>query len=178
MKKALEIGGGPRPRIGKGYGKIDLTVLDARDDEYTDVIHTVTCDNRLPFLDETFDVVFNSHIFEHIPFQCQYLVMGDWARVVKPGGVVHTVVPSWEWVAKEVLKSPEKRTPLLKWMAFAGQVNEFDVHYNMFTKDMLEEIYAVVGLTVRTSSSRRQVFAVGGRHKVNLEENFIVGVKK
>lgn len=178
MKTCLELGAGPRIRSRDFIGeKFELTVLDARDDEYTDIIHEITIDNKLPFPDESFDIVFNSHIFEHFPYNHELTVMRDWVRVLKTGGVIYTVVPSWEWVAQEVLKSPEKRSSALKGIAFAGQINEYDVHYNMFTLDMLEDIYHACRVEVRTCSSRKQAYVVAGR-KARLLENFIVGVKK
>lgn len=174
--RVLEIGAGGHPRTIQEYGRKNVTILDARMDEYTDVQHAVTPRNTLPFEDESFDVVFNSHVFEHMPYRADLRIMRDWVRVLKVGGSMHTIVPSWEWVAREVLKSPDKRSPAIRGMAFAGQVDEWDVHYNMFTLDMLEDIYKRSGLTVRTCAERKNVVTVHGQsHRT--AENFIVGLR-
>ena len=175
--KVLEIGAGGRVRSLESIGgKIDLTVLDARMDEFTDVVHAITTTNTLPFDDETFDAVYNSHILEHLPYFYEKPILKDWVRVIKPGGTLHTVVPAWEWVAKQVLMPPEKRSRFLKNMAMAGQQNEWDFHFNMFTMDMLETLYRQCRLEVRTKQTRPMTYIVM-HHKVRLEEHFIVGVK-
>ena len=176
MQKVLEIGAGGNIRSNALGIKASLTVLDARIDMFTSVQHAVTPTNALPFADETFDVVYNSHILEHLPYSHEVRVVQDWVRVLKTGGTLHTIVPSWEWVAKEVLKPAGKREPFLKSIAMAGQQNEWDFHYNMFTLDMLERIYRRARLEVRTANTRPWTFIVLGK-KVRLEENFIVGIK-
>ena len=175
--KVLEIGAGGVVRSREAMGvPIDLTVLDARLDIHTDIVHTVTGKNELPFDAETFDVVFSAHILEHIPFRYELPVLQDWTRVIKPGGTLHTIVPAWEWVAKQVLMPPEKRSPGLKSVAMAGQQNEWDIHFNMFTMDMLKQLYKGCRLEVRTSSTLPRTYVVGP-NKVRLEEHLIVGVK-
>ena len=176
--KVLEIGGGPNPRSirDEHYRREDVTILDAQANGFTDVIHAVTTDNKLPFDDNMFDVVYSSHILEHLPWWADENILKDWTRVVKPGGILVTIVPSWEWVAKEVLKDPARRSGGLKACAFAGQDNEWDRHENMFTLDMLEDLYKKCRLKVRTSKTRRWRFFVRGR-PYSMEENYVVGVK-
>lgn len=173
--RVLEIGAGGHPRTFQEYGRKNVTVLDARMDKYTDVQHVVKHRNALPFDMGTFDVVFNSHVFEHLSYHSEVRVMLDWTRVLKDGGALHTIVPSWEWVSREVLKG-RKRSPALKGMAFAGQLNEWDMHYNMFTLDMLQDIYQKCKLTVRTCTERPNTIMVHGI-KSRAAENYIVGVK-
>ena len=177
--KILEIGGGPNPRsiIELNTPRKDVVILDAQMLEYTDVLHAVTVDNHLPFDDETFDMVFSSHIYEHLPYWAEQHIMNDWTRVLKTGGTMVTIVPSWEWVAKEVLKPPDKRSFGLKQCAFAGQDNEWDRHLNMFTLDMLESIFKKCKMEVRTSTTRTWPFVVHGK-TYRMGENFIVGVKR
>ena len=178
VMRVLEIGGGPNPRsIQDNWKRKDVTVLDAQLLEYTDIQHAVTVDNHLPFDDETFDVVFSSHILEHLPYWAEYHIMSDWVRVLKSGGAIHTIVPSWEWVAKEVLKPPEKRSRGLRQCAFAGQDNEWDRHMNMFTLDMLEKLKRDCKLTIRTSTTRIWPFVVHGQ-TFRMGENYVVGVKR
>ncbi len=47
---------------------------------------------KLPFPDESQDVVYSSHCLEHIPNHLQ--VIADWFRVTKVGGHIITVVPN------------------------------------------------------------------------------------
>ena len=54
-----------------GYDNVDLREADAR---------------RLPFPDGTFDVLYNSYMLDLIPLQDMPVVLGEYARVLKPGG--------------------------------------------------------------------------------------------
>lgn len=81
----LNVGG------GKGHPKLPgWLIVDLRDS--ADVRIDLTKD-RLPFDDGTVDVVFTSHTLEHIPPQSLGFVLGEFARVLKPGGVLRIGVP-------------------------------------------------------------------------------------
>lgn len=46
----------------------------------------------VPFADDTFDYVFNSHLLEHLPEP--RLAIKEWLRVVKSGGHVCMIIPN------------------------------------------------------------------------------------
>lgn len=50
--------------------------------------------STLPFKDGIFDVVYASHILEHIPWYQTVPVLADWVRVVKLGGQLEIWVPN------------------------------------------------------------------------------------
>lgn len=50
---------------------------------------------KIPFADETFDIVFSSNTLEHIPHVVEF--QSEIQRVLKPGGVVIHLVPSGTW---------------------------------------------------------------------------------
>lgn len=54
-----------------GWREVDVTEADAR---------------RLPFPDGTFDVLFNSYMLDLIPLDEMSVVLGEFLRVLKPGG--------------------------------------------------------------------------------------------
>jgi predicted SAM-dependent methyltransferase len=62
---------------------------------------------RIPFGDDSFDVVFSSNVLEHIPHVDAF--QQEIHRVLKPGGVAVHIVPSssWRWWTNitHVLKS-------------------------------------------------------------------------
>lgn len=47
--------------------------------------------DKLPFPNDTWDYVINSHVIEHLPDTIGALI--EWARVVKPGGLLYLVIP-------------------------------------------------------------------------------------
>lgn len=61
-----------RRRVTKsGHSNIDLREADAR---------------SIPFPDSTFDMLFNSYMFDLLPLKDMPLVLGEFHRVLKPGG--------------------------------------------------------------------------------------------
>lgn len=56
----------------------------------------------LPFADESFDAIYSSHCFEHIP---DYVaVLRDWYRLLKVGGYLMIVVPQQHMFEKRLVK--------------------------------------------------------------------------
>ena len=54
-------------------------------------IHGSACD--LPFKDETLDYVYSSHLIEDFSYSAQSMLLHEWARVVRVGGLVVIVAP-------------------------------------------------------------------------------------
>lgn len=66
------------------------------------ICHNIT--EGLPFPDESFDVVYHSHLLEHIPLIKALPFMKECYRVLKPGGIVRVLVPDLEQIAKLYLE--------------------------------------------------------------------------
>lgn len=71
-----------RRRLGAGYITADL--LDPHVMERMDII-------RIPYPDESFDVIYCSHVLEHVPDDRR--AMGEFRRVLKPTGWAVLLVP-------------------------------------------------------------------------------------
>lgn len=65
------------------------------------------CDFRqaLPFPDEHFDVVYQSHVLEHLRKSDAERFLAECLRVLKPGGIVRVAVPDLEVMAKLYLEA-------------------------------------------------------------------------
>jgi SAM-dependent methyltransferase len=94
----LEIGPGKRRQPG-------FTTVDV--DPAADVDHVCDAVDRLPFEDGTFELVFASHILEHIPWYQSELALAEWARVLAPGGVLEVRVPNGLKIAKAFVAAEE-----------------------------------------------------------------------
>lgn len=66
-------------------------------------------DERLPFNDESFDVVVTNHVIEHLPNQVGHLA--EVHRVLRPGGCAYLATPN-RWFPLE----PHHRLPFLSWL--------------------------------------------------------------
>jgi len=60
--------------------------------------------NGLPFPDNMYDVVYHSHLLEHMPVEDALPFMKECFRVLKPGGVIRVLVPDLEQIARFYLE--------------------------------------------------------------------------
>ena len=63
---------------------------------------------RLPFEDESFEVVYHSHVLEHLTKEQGKAFVGECYRVLKPGGILRVVVPDLETIARLYLENLDK----------------------------------------------------------------------
>lgn len=61
--------------------------------------------NGIPFENNSFDVVYHSHVLEHFSKDEGKNFLLECSRVLKPGGVIRIAVPDLEIIAKEYLKN-------------------------------------------------------------------------
>ena len=54
----------------------------------------------LPFEDNTFDLVYSSHVLEHFEKINTQAIVNEWVRILKPGGMIRLSVPSLENLIK------------------------------------------------------------------------------
>ena len=62
----------------------------------------------IPFPDASFDVVYHSHVLEHLPKNSARLFIQECCRVLRPQGVLRVVVPDLEQITRCYLKALEK----------------------------------------------------------------------
>lgn len=58
----------------------------------------------IPFPDNSFDLVYHSHVLEHFSKEDGERLMEECYRVLKPGGTIRIVIPNLEEIAKNYLK--------------------------------------------------------------------------
>jgi len=61
----------------------------------------------IPFAEQSFDVVYHSHLLEHFPKSEAPELISECYRTLKPGGVVRVVVPDLENIARQYLQCLE-----------------------------------------------------------------------
>ena len=135
----LEVGCGNNPQEGYLH-------LDIRPGKHIDFICDFSKD-RLPFKDNTLSEILSNHSIEHVSFRQLPHVLGEWNRVLKPGGKVFFRTPDLEFICRTYLAglmTPEhpndesfidkhfgQMTPT--WWAniklFAGQDYDSNFHY-------------------------------------------------
>ena len=97
-------------------------VLDARRRaRYLDLPRNIVAHDLsrgLPFADASVDVVYHSHMLEHLDRSQVPGFLGEVRRVLKPGGVQRIVVPDLEQLARVYLEDLAQRAPVTA--AWAG----------------------------------------------------------
>lgn len=101
----------------------------------------INCDIRkpLPYPDNSVDVVYCSHVLEHLKQETTEMVLSEIFRIMKPSGIIRVLVPDLEVICKNYLKYLE--------LSLAGEKSaEFKYDYSML--EMYDQ-------TVRTESGGR-----------------------
>jgi predicted SAM-dependent methyltransferase len=110
------------------------------------VEHVVQGLDKLPFDDNTFDLVYSAHTLEHFARNDVEKVLREWVRITKVGGIVRLSVPDFEQMIK-VYKKTDKRIENLLGPVMGGQTYDYEFHYCLFDKRSLTELMNKCGLT-------------------------------
>lgn len=116
--------------------------LDGRNLDGVDHVGSVY---PLDFGDETFDLVYSSHVLEHFHRKDTLNVLKEWVRVLKKGEILRISVPSFENIIKIYQYKNDIENivgPLM-----GGQTYETNFHYNVFDKNYLTKLMEQAGLT-------------------------------
>jgi len=176
MERKLEIGPGKnRP---EGFETLDIAAKGGID-------YIADAGFGLPFKNETYDVIYASHILEHIPWYKTEDSLREWARVLKRGGSLEIWVPDgykiWQMFFETMLDgrneiskdsfqrfNPEKNPYLwLNGRLFTygdgtGKADRADLespnwHRAIFTYGYLEQLLTKVGLAGVRQMDRTEV---------------------
>lgn len=102
----LNLGCGPK--LLDGFVNVDLA------GNWSGVAPDVVADitQRLPFDDESADEVHAYHVIEHIERFEAEAVLADWARVLKPGGLMILECPCLDKIIGQFRKAIEEQKPI------------------------------------------------------------------
>ena len=117
--------------------------LDGR--EFEGVDHVSSASDLKQFDDETFDMVYASHILEHHPRNDVESVLKEWVRVVKVDGIVRISVPSFK-SATQIYDKTGKLENILGPLS-GGQTYDYEFHYCLFDERTLTALMKKCGLT-------------------------------
>jgi predicted SAM-dependent methyltransferase len=70
---------------------------------------------RLPYGNATVDAVYTSHVLEHLHMQEARRVVGEAARVLRPGGVLRIASPDAERLARDFVAALDAGDPAAGW---------------------------------------------------------------
>lgn len=117
-QKILEPGCG-RGEFLNGFKKMSMTIYGCdlspqagKELEGIEVLQTDLEKDALPYDDDFFDVIYSKSLLEHLWNPDRYLKEAH--RVLKPGGLILTLVPDWESNHKIYFDDYTHRTPFTK----------------------------------------------------------------
>ncbi len=113
---------------GRRYHR-DWVNLDLESTDPSVIRHDVT--QGVPFESSRFEVVYHSHILEHLRPEQGETLIHECFRVLKPGGVLRIVVPDLERIARLYLETHER--------AWAGD-EDSEVDYNWMKLELLDQL--------------------------------------
>ena len=134
----------------------------------------------LPFKDNTFDLIYASHVLEHIPWYKTEEVLREWVRILKAGGQLEVWVPDGLKICQTLLKAELEGINEIEkdgWYKFnprkdpcvwtssriftygdgTGNPNHPNWHRAMFTPRYLKELFERVGLKDIREMDRSEV---------------------
>lgn len=131
-----------------GCGDIDdpaFINLDARPLPH---VHFVRQDfTRLPMIpDNVLDMVYMSHVLEHIPRGKLVQALKEMARILKPGGIIRISVPDFDCIVHLYEAANRDIRPIAAPL-MGGQDYAFNFHYGVFNLAYLTDQLTRAGFT-------------------------------
>lgn len=143
--KILDLGCGEIPNHtndGRAM-RVDLRE-DLRPDFRADIMH-------LPFKTGSWDQVQSAHTLEHYPRAKVPLVLDEWIRMVKPGGLLRLILPDLKVAARQILKGNLDNGMMN--VLYGGQQDAYDFHRNGFTEETIRALLNAKGMVVNRAWS-------------------------
>ncbi len=145
----LNLGG--RGTLIPGFKTVDLSPEH-------DVDYKTDVSDLSMFEDGSVSEIYASHILEHFPHVKTQSVLKEWARVLKPRGLIHIAVPDFQRTIEIYLK-----IGLCPWVTnflYGDQGYPLAYHYAPFTFASLAKMLYEVGFTdiKRVGAFARKVF--------------------
>lgn len=116
-KISLNLGCGQR--VLPGFVNIDKYVCpNCNPAEYT--VEEGDISLLYQFADQSVDLIFAAHVFEHLSIRQGRKAIKEWARVLKPGGLLYLSIPDLELIAWEILANAgtDLQSNRLEWVIF------------------------------------------------------------
>jgi hypothetical protein len=141
--------------LGSGLLVLDDHVnVDARELDGVDVVADV---RKLPFDPDTVDTVRSAHLLEHFPVEeLRRTILPHWYSLLRPGGVIRTIVPDGETMISE-FAAGRMSFDDLRLVTFGEQDYDGDFHFTMFDVGSLRDLLGEAGFVdVETVATGRR----------------------
>lgn len=169
----LDVGAGPEGTAQAFFPEAITFRLDVDPAVNPDFVHDI----REPFpaeLQNRFQIVFVSHVLEHVERHRVLATVANLRTAVKDGGELWLLVPSLEWVAKELMK--DQPSPAVLPAIYGSQAGEYQYHKSGFTLFMLRQIVEKAGLIPRQAYQGPLVITLNDK-RYDALQNILVSMR-
>lgn len=138
--------------LGSGDTLIDgFCSIDTNPYSTSDLIGGI---DKLRLCSNSVEIIYCSHVFEHLPRDKCSLVLKEWLRVLKPGGRLYLGVPDLEAIFRccleqlsdyEQSQNAREKVDLAMGIIYGGQGNRYNFHYNGHSFVTLKMLLESVG---------------------------------
>lgn len=113
-----------------GYKHVDVY-------KYKHIDFTTDAKDLSMILDNEVDEIYACHVLEHFHKDEIKIVLKEWYRVLKKGGVLRLAVPNFEMIVEEY--SENKNLNKLLGLLYGGQNYKYNFHYTVFDYKLLKQ---------------------------------------
>jgi predicted SAM-dependent methyltransferase len=131
--KCLELGPSMEGRIGPEW--VTMDAIHKRGCVKTDIIWDIGL-RPWPVKSDTFDLVYSSHVLEHLTLRFALNAISEMRRVVKPGGAVEIFVPNFADIVMRYVAggwTPREMNELV----YNKGMNNLSVHKSCWDEEIL-----------------------------------------
>jgi hypothetical protein len=174
--RILDVGSGKNSVAAQVFADVkdkEIVRMDADEALNPDILHDIT--QELPeHLLGQFDIVYVSHVMEHIDRIRVIQTLVYLSKALKNLGEMWVIVPSMEWGAQEILAGRDGLH--IQGLIFGGQNTPWDYHRCGFTLSALRTLFDLIGLVVR--KAYQSPFGIElGENVVNCVQNVVIGAR-
>lgn len=101
-------------------------------------------DNLEMFKDDSVDLIYACHCFEHFSHASSNEILRNWYRILKKGGILRLAVPDFDGLVDSYLASGRDIKTVMHYI-MGGQDNKFNFHYSIFNKAYLDNLLSTAG---------------------------------
>lgn len=134
--------------IGGEESHPDWKILNVQDGPEVDYLGD--CNDLSQFDDNSMEVIYASHVFEHLDYKSQLgHTLSDCHRILTPGGQVMVSVPNLGVLCQLFIAdglSTDQRYQLMR-MMFGGQIDPFDYHKVGLIEEFLVKFFTDAGFS-------------------------------
>lgn len=110
-------------------------------------VHFVHAVNRLGMFSSNYaDMVYASHVLEHVSYKYLTEILREWCRVLKVGGTLRISVPDFERIL-DIYKAENGSIEKIEGPLLGGQNYAYNFHMSVFNKTYLSKLLREAGFT-------------------------------